>query len=358
MRNHRRFHGLTLALLSLAALTSISASGQKPSSAYTFTDLGGLSGLSFKESSALGLNDAGEIVGTSYTAGPHGQQEVAVLWAKDATGKYAITNLLGSSLSSRASAINSQGDVVAGGSLIRPVSVNGSMFWYVDSNNDGINDLAVDLGGFGASAINDDVQMVGGSSLVQFDPFDNEIVTELPGDGYAINNSRQVAGEGTTAQATVWQADAAGNISSTVTLAPLTGNPYSSAVCIDALGRAAGYSSHPVSSIAQLERATLWQNGTAPTDLGAPATSGSVALGVSTVNNVLQVVGFVDNHNGQYAFIWKNGKLIDLNSLISASGVTLSQANAINASGQIVGLARVTVGKQNVEVHAFLLTPN
>jgi probable HAF family extracellular repeat protein len=193
---------------------------------------------------------------------------------------------------------------------------------------------------------------------VQFDPFDNEIVTELPGDGYAINNSRQVAGEGTTAQATVWQADAAGNISSTVTLAPLTGNPYSSAVCIDALGRAAGYSSHPVSSIAQLERATLWQNGTAPTDLGAPATSGSVALGVSTVNNVLQVVGFVDNHNGQYAFIWKNGKLIDLNSLISASGVTLSQANAINASGQIVGLARVTVGKQNVEVHAFLLTPN
>jgi len=50
--------------------------------------------------------------------------------------------------------------------------------------------------------------------------------------------------------------------------------------------------------------------------------------------------------------------MTDLNSLISVSGVELQQATAINANGQIVGVARVTVGKQNVEVHAFLLTPN
>jgi len=358
MRNHRRFHCLTLTLLSLAALSSTLAYGQKSGAAYAFTDLGGLGGLSFKESWAQGINEAGEIVGSSYTAGPRGSQEVAVVWAKDATGKYAITNLLGSAFSSFASAINSDGDVVAGGSLIRPISVNGSLVWYADSNNDGLNDLAIDLGGFGASSMNDDEQMVGGNNLVQFDDLDNEIVTVLPGQGYAINNNRQVVGSGQMGQATLWQADAAGNISSTVTLLPLAGNPYSSATCVDAQGRVAGYSSHPVSPIGQLERATLWQNGTAPTDLGAPANSGSAAMGVSTVDNVLQVVGWVNNHNGQKAFIWKNGKMTDLNSLISASGVELQVANAINANGPIVGIARVTVGKQNAEIHAFLLTPN
>jgi probable HAF family extracellular repeat protein len=359
MRTHRRFHCATLALLSVSALT-ISASAQKSNAAYTFTDLGGLPGLSFKESSALGINDAGQIVGSSYTAGPQGQQEVAVLWSKDATGKYVITNLLGSALPSSSSAINSQGDVVAGGAIIRPVSANGSKVWYVDANNDGVNDLAITLGGFGGSSINDDEQMTSGSRLVQFDDLDNEIVTSLPGDGYAvgyaINNNRQVAGQ-SASQATIWQADAAGNVSSTTVLSPLAGNTNSSALCIDALGRVAGYSAHPISSIAQLERATLWQSGKTPTDLGAPANSGSAALGISTVNNVLQVVGFVDNHNGDKAFIWKNGRMTDLNGLISASGVTLTEASAINASGQIVGLARVTIGKQNVEVHGFLLTP-
>jgi probable HAF family extracellular repeat protein len=356
MTNHRRYHGLALAFLSLAALTNLGAYGQKNGPAYTFTDLGALSGLSFKESAALGINDAGQIVGTSYTMGTSGPVEVAVVWQKDAAGRYAITNLVGSLRSSSASAINSQGDIVAGGSLIRPILLNGSMVWYEDLNNVGVNDLALDLR-FGASAISDNMQMVGGADLLQFDASGGEIVSALPGDGYAINNNRQVAGEA-EGQAIVWQVDAAGNVSSTVTLLPLAGNTGSSAFCIDTLGRAAGYSYHPVSSFAILERATLWQNGVAPTDLGAPANSGSAALGVNTVNKVLQVVGYVDNHNGDRAFIWKNGKMVDLNTLISASGVLLSKANAINANGQIVGLARVTVGKQNVEIHAFLLTPN
>jgi probable HAF family extracellular repeat protein len=46
--------------------------------------------------------------------------------------------------------------------------------------------------------------------------------------------------------------------------------------------------------------------------------------------------------------------MLDLNSTIPAgSGWDLNSANAINASGQIVG-----DGLYNGQIHAFLLTPN
>ena len=85
--------------------------------------------------------------------------------------------------------------------------------------------------------------------------------------------------------------------------------------------------------------------------------SSSDALGISTVNGVLQVVGWDYSNRGLRAFLWKNGVMTDLNSLISASGVSLQQAVAINPQGQIVGVASVTVGKQNTEIHGYLLTP-
>src|SRR5262249_2914191 len=103
-------------------------------------------------------------------------------------------------------------------------------------------------------------------------------------------------------------------------------------------------------------RATLWQNGTSATDLGAPVGPSSWASGISTVNGVLQVVGGIGGSVGK-AFLWKNGALKDLNTLISVTGVTLTEATAINSHGQIVGTARVTVGKNNTELHGFLLTP-
>ena len=49
--------------------------------------------------------------------------------------------------------------------------------------------------------------------------------------------------------------------------------------------------------------------------------------------------------------------MTDLNKLISAHGITLGTAYAINSHGQIVATAAVTVGS-NVETHAVLLTPN
>jgi probable HAF family extracellular repeat protein len=358
-----------LTILTLALLPGAPAQAQKTTPTYTYTDLGGLPGLSFKQSEAWAINDSGQIVGRSYTAGPRGDVWHPVVWAKDATGTYVITDLgtFGGN-SGSAFGINSQGEIVGEaqaadttpyGFLIRPLTVNGSQVWYQDLNHDGINDLMTNLGAVSGQAISDNTQIAAYYNLVQFDAAGNEVVTTLPsgGGGVAINNNRQVAGD-VSYLAAVWQVDASGNVLSMLTLTPLPGNPYSKAVCINALGQAAGYSYHPVSSMSISMRATLWQGGATPTDLGSLGGGTSDASGINTVNGVLQVVGAASLSNkSNRAFVWKNGAMTNLNTLISASGVTLERAKAINAQGQIVGFATVAVGKNRTEDHGYLLTP-
>ena len=51
----------------------------------------------------------------------------------------------------------------------------------------------------------------------------------------------------------------------------------------------------------------------------------------------LQVVGGVNILNrGERGFVWKNGVMTDLNTLISASGATVSGAFAINLYGSLI----------------------
>ena len=360
MCSQRRILSAILTLLSLAVLPGASAYAQKPSAYYTFTDLGGLPGLSFIQSQAWAINEFGDIVGSSWTVEPNGEAyEHAVVWAKDASGKYAITDL---GRRGRAMGINNLGEVVTGHGLIVPVTVDGSLVWYRDLDGDGINDLENPLG-FG-SAINDNSQIVQGYNVAQFDANGNVITTALPnyGTGYAINDSGQVAGSSwfpdlPSEPAAIWQVNAVGDITGTQLLAPQSDSSGATALCIDQFGNAAGRSEFPVpNSIGVRFRATLWINGGPPIDLGAPQRSSSEVQGARTINGVLKLVGWVNN-NGYYAFLWQNGKLTNLNSLVSASGVSLTEADAINSSGQIVGVARVAVGKSNYEAHAFLITP-
>jgi probable HAF family extracellular repeat protein len=368
-----RFRLAALATLALAWLSGAPAQAQKTTPYYTFTDLGGLPGLSYKQSGATAINDAGQIVGFSYTAGANGSAQHPVVWGKDATGNYVITDLgTFGGHNGVATGINDQGEIVGSaqdastsryGFLIRPTTVNGIMVWYQDLNHDGLNDLMSNLGAVAPEAISANSQISAGSNLVQFDGVGGEIITTLPrgGTGYAINGS-QVAGQvddvAAPMQPAVWLVDAAGNALSITVLSPLPGNTYGNAACINAAGQAAGASSYVSGNLA-FPRATLWQNGSTPTDLGSLATqSTSEALGINTVNGVLKVVGSVNILNrGERAFVWKNGVMTDLNTLISASGVTLSRAYAINVQGQIVGTANVTVSKNNTQLHGYLLTP-
>jgi probable HAF family extracellular repeat protein len=85
------------------------------------------------------------------------------------------------------------------------------------------------------------------------------------------------------------------------------------------------------------------------TDLGGAS---SEARGINASG---QVVGWSvkTTYGNQFAFLYSNGMLTDLNQLIDpTSGLYLSEARAINDSGQIVGYGQGPAGEI-----AFILTP-
>ncbi|MEW6495211.1 MAG: hypothetical protein AB1589_22240 [Cyanobacteriota bacterium] len=93
--------------------------------------------------------------------------------------------------------------------------------------------------------------------------------------------------------------------------------------------------------------AVKWENG-AIADLDALGDNYSYA---TAINNMGTIIGY-SSQGG--VFVWKNGTLSDLNSLIPANlGWKLNAATDINDLGQIVGY-----GNFNGHVReAFLLTP-
>ena len=89
------------------------------------------------------------------------------------------------------------------------------------------------------------------------------------------------------------------------------------------------------------------------TILGLP-----VSLAAS-INNEGQVVGFAQNSNGDFsstvAWIWQDGVMTDLNTLIPAdSPWFLVEALGINDRGQITGYM---LSRSTGEVTGFVLTP-
>lgn len=98
-------------------------------------------------------------------------------------------------------------------------------------------------------------------------------------------------------------------------------------------------------------------DGTKMNDLGT--LSGFSASAADSINNSGQVVGkmygMLDPKTGkflQHAFIYSNGVMTDLNSLVpSSSGMVLNEATGIDDQGRIVG-----IGTLNGKSQAFLIT--
>jgi probable HAF family extracellular repeat protein len=104
--------------------------------------------------------------------------------------------------------------------------------------------------------------------------------------------------------------------------------------------------------------AALWQPDGALTILGF--LPGDVAAFATGINNRGQVVGNnVDSgNNWSHGFIWQNGVMTDLNTLIPAdSNLFVISASNINERGQISGMATVQTGPHAGDIHAFLATP-
>ena len=87
-------------------------------------------------------------------------------------------------------------------------------------------------------------------------------------------------------------------------------------------------------------------------DLGTLGGTDSNGLAVNATG---QVVGYSTTVTGAtHAFLYSDGRLLDLNDLIPAgSGFTLVDATGINNVGQIASFGDTSDGTE----HAFLLTP-
>ena len=98
----------------------------------------------------------------------------------------------------------------------------------------------------------------------------------------------------------------------------------------------------------------LWTPETGMKDLGTLA--GDVASGALAVNNRNEVVGGSNSSKGdQRAFLWRNGLMTDLNTMVPKdSPLYLLVGFGINDLGEIVGMGATHEG----DVHAFLATPN
>jgi probable HAF family extracellular repeat protein len=170
---------------------------------------------------------------------------------------------------------------------------------------------------------------------------------DLDGIAMSINTGGQAVGTSgnwctSLNHALLWQNGTAMDLPS------LGGEQYSIPYAINDSGKAVGVSDLAGDTAAH---AVLWQSGIAM-DLGAlPEDSYSEADGI---NRQGQVVGGSCNDYGCSAFLWSNGTMTDLNSLIaSGPALYLYFAHAINSSGEIVGMAVWN----DSEFHAFLATP-
>jgi hypothetical protein len=67
---------------------------------------------------------------------------------------------------------------------------------------------------------------------------------------------------------------------------------------------------------------------------------------------------FDSGFNWSHGFIWQDGVMTDLNTLIPAdSNLFIISASNINERGQISGMATVLTGPHAGDIHAYLLNP-
>ncbi len=305
-------------------------------SIYQVTDLGSLGGAT---SQAFGLSSNGWAAGAATT--PFGYQHAFT------SNGFGMTDLtLGTSASEgMAAAINAAGQV-AGTQYI-----DGQAFATLWT---GATTQSLAGAGSYATAINNAGQVAGmftsggqGQAFVMSQEGPMVDLGDLPGGtwtaAYGINNGGQVAGYGDAGSGTfrgfVWTAG------SGYTEVGTLGGSNSYAMAINDSGEvtgnaqlASGYSH----AFAEADGVMI--------DLGTLGGSSSYGYGVNDAGDVVGY-SYIDGAGVTHAFLFENGVMIDLNNLIDpSSGWVLTEAYAINGSGEIVG-----AGIVNGVEHAFRL---
>jgi len=338
--------GIGLLTALLPALSSCGGGGSNAPSGsptYTVTYLAAIKG------DPQALNNNGQIAGVRYNVGPadgpHG------FFYSD--GTLVDVGLLPTSRGSIAHGLNDQGQVV--GTSYPMDNFLHAFLW----QNGQTSDLSTSaLRFYEAYAINNGGQVAGTcGQFLHACLWDNGRVTDLgtignvSGNSQArdINDAMQVVGSSPgpagSEHAFLWQA---GRMTD---LGALSSTGSSSAYKINSMGQVVGQA-----DVGTKQHAFLWQNGQM-TDLGtlpAPFDNSQAA----DINISGQIIGesYAPGATGpqtQHAFLYTGGKMYDLNTLIpSNSGWVLEWARSINDRGQIVG-----TGQYNGQGGTFLLTP-
>jgi probable HAF family extracellular repeat protein len=327
---------------------------------YTLIDLGTLGGDGidpYPGSEATAINNAGEIVGYAYTVGNTAYR--ATYWSNSTSIPLDLGTLGG--VSSDAWGINDLGQIV--GDAYLPGGEFEAAVWAKGSSR------ALDLGNIGggstAVGVNNSGQIVGtaytaGNAMpravlwatTNSQPLDLGTLGGAGGDASSINDLGQIVGDG----------NPAGGSGSYWVHAAFWPNAGSRAVDLGTLGYLATWCSAinqsgqivgggiPASNTYQ---AAFWTNrSSGGLPLATPGSPQSFALGINASG---QIVGWAGDSTVYHAVLWTNSTApaLDLNTVVPAnSGWTLLWANAINDSGEIVG-----VGSINGHERAFALRP-
>ena len=248
-----------------------------------------------------GINNNGSVVGTTTTS--DNLNQYAAIWTESVFSYFTGLGI------SSANGINE----------------NGWITGTFSPKNSGYNHVFV----YDGTTIRD-LRTLGGSS----------------GTGSGINMNGQVAGWSNTVGNLTHAFRYTGG--TMVDLGTLPGGTVSLGFAINASGWVAGYSTVSVGP----HHAVVWYGNT-PVDLGSLNGNDTVA---TSINASGQIVGYSYNQTSgvQAGFIYTNGLLTDLNTLIPAnSGWTNVTAGGINDSGWITG-----GGTFNGQQHACILMPN
>lgn len=310
---------------------------------YSLTDLGTLGG---NYSGAYGINNSGQVVGYS-------------LLTNGNTHAFLYSNGTMSDLGAfEARDINSNGQVTGSGSPSATFYSNGvtahlgALGGWINYNNQFYSSsYGIGLNDYGQVTGNSTTTTPGNTHAFLYSNGTMSDLGTLGGKysyGNDINNNGQVVGYSDTAGGLYSKQHAFLYSDGVMSDIGTLGGNSSLANAINDNGQIAGSSSIAGNTG---NHAFLYSN-SAMSDLGVLGGTTSTAYGI---NSLGQVVGnSTTTWGGWSAFVYSDGHMQDLNSLISSggSGFTVDTATDINDLGQIVGY-----GYANGVSHAFLLTP-